>query len=528
MFDVLFQNATIIDGTGAPRYTGSIGVKDGLIHPAPADSPARRVIDARGKILSPGFIDPHSHGDMIVGNDFAREAKTTQGITTEVAGMCGATFFPFLPGPKGNEMVSKTDPENLRAAKDTFTSGEAFFRFVEQAEKSCNMTLFTGHNALRVAVMGYSDQKPTPEQLERMKDLLRETMEHGSQGLSTGLFYPPSGYADVDEVAQLCKVVAEYGGIHTSHIRDEASRILPSIEEILEVARRSGVRSNISHHKVCGKDMWGASEKTLALIDQANSQGLDVTLDQYPYTASCTSLSACLPLYCSADGKEALIQNLRDPAYRQVVKGQMDGDDPAFDGRYRQCGGFENIMIGIAHHTREAEGLTVAEIARRQGKADFDAFFDLLVDNELGCFAIYFSMCDEDLFRIIQHPRCMVGTDGIVSSLHGPTHPRGWAAFPRAIRLFVRENHLFTLEQMIHKITQQPAQVYGLKDRGVIAQGQAADLVLFDEAGIRDMADYAKSSERCAGIDLVMVNGQIVLENGEMTGVYPGRFLPAR
>lgn len=528
MLDLLFQNATIIDGTGAPRRTGSIGVKDGLLCPAQADSPAARIINAQGKILSPGFIDPHSHGDMVVGNDFAQEAKTTQGVTTEIAGMCGSTFYPFQPGPEGNTMVPKTAPENLRAAKDTFTTGAAFFQFVEQSPKSCNMALFTGHNALRVAVMGYSDAKPTPTQMDQMKAMLRESMEHGSLGLSTGLFYPPSGYADVDEVAQMCQVVAEYDGIHTSHIRDEASRILPSIEEILEIARRSGVRSNISHHKVCGKSMWGASKETLALIDQANSQGLHVTLDQYPYTASYTSLSACLPLHCFSEGKTVLVQRLKDPAYRQMVREQMDGDDPAYDGRYRQCGGFENIVVGIAPFAPHFEGLSVAEIARRQEKEEFDAFFDLLIDNELECFAIYFSMCDEDLFRIIRYPLCMVGSDGVVSSLHGPTHPRGWATFPRAIRLFVRENKLFSLEELIHKITQLPAQTYGLKDRGVIAEGMAADLVLFDEEKIQDMADYANSTERCAGIQMVVVNGQIVMERGEMTGIYAGRFLPAR
>lgn len=526
MFDVLFQNATIIDGTGVPRRTGSVGVTEGILHMATACSPAYRIVNASGLVLSPGFIDVHSHGDSVVGSDFARACKTTQGITTEIAGMCGSTLYPSPPTQRDDTTFDNNG--DYQSEQDHLQSGKAYFNFVDAAEKSCNMALFTGHNALRVAVMGYSPEKPTPKQMEDMKDLLREAMEHGSQGLSTGLFYPPSGYADIEEIVELCKVVAEYDGIHTSHIRDESARVLESVQEIIEIARCSGVRSNISHHKICGKNEWGASKETLSLIDEANHNGLNITLDQYPYTASCTHLSACIPKYCFSDGVEALLQRLREPAYRKMIQDQIAGDDPAFDGRYRQCGGFENIMIGIAPRTPEAVGLAVAEYARRQGKPDFDTYFDLLLANQRECFGIFFSMSDEDLFRIIQHPNCMVGSDGIVTSSHGGTHPRGWGTFPRTIRLFVRENKLLTLEQMIHKMTQLPAKTYRLTGRGVIEEGAIADLVLFSENAIQDMANYASSTERCVGIHMVMVGGKVVYENGEMTECCPGHFLPAR
>ena len=527
MFDLVFSNATIIDGTGAPRKKGSIGIRNGKIYDTHPNAAALRTIDAAGKILSPGFIDAHSHGDTVVGNDYARECKTTQGITTEIAGMCGTTFFPYIPNPQGNPNVAPTAPQNLFQAKDQFSSGKGFFDFVEKCEKSCNIALFTGHNALRKACMGYSDQKPTPDQMEQMKGLLDASMEQGSLGLSTGLFYPPSGYADTDEIAELCGIVAKHGGIHTSHIRDEAANVEKSVDEIIEIAQRSGVQSNISHHKICGQSLWGTSARTLQKIHDANQNGQQITLDQYPYTASYTALSACLPLYCFADGTESLLEKLKDSSYRAMIKEQLTGDDPAFDGRYRQCGGFEHIMIGISAFVPEAEGLLISEYAAKINKDVFDTFFDLLVENKLtACYAIYFSMSDEDLFRIVQSPYCMIGSDGIVASLHGATHPRGWGSFPRAIRLFVREQQLMTLEAMIHKMTDQVAQTYHLKKRGRIADGFEADLVLFDEDTISDCNTYAKSTLRCTGIDMVVVNGEIVFENGTMTGHYPGRFLP--
>ena len=523
--DLLIQNVEIIDGTGRTPLIGSIAVQNGKICPDGGRWECNHVIDGTGLTLTPGFIDVHSHGDFVSGHDYARLSKVSQGITTEIAGQCGSSCFPVTAESKdllyaNANIIGEEIGKNLH----TFTNLAGYRTYLENSKLSANMMVFMGHSALRLAVMGTSDAKPNEEQMEQMKALLEEAMQTGCAGLSTGLFYPPSAYGDVEEVSALCEVVAKYGGIHTTHMRNEGSEVLKSIEEVLEVSRRTGVALNISHHKVCGRKNWGMSEQTLAMLDKAREEGIRVTMDVYPYLASMTKLAACIPTEYFVKGTAWLQKELKNPELRAEIKEKMLHFE---DGRYRQCGGFNGVMIGVSPSTPEADGKFISDFAEKTGKDPFEVFFDMIMNDGGKCSAIYFTMCEDDLCRIAMDPYTMIGTDGLVASLDGKTHPRGWASFPRAIRLFVKEKQLISMEKMIHNITGQAASVYGLKKKGLIKDGYDADLVLFNKEEIGDAADFVHSNRLCTGIKTVIVGGKIVYQDGMLTDECPGKWLGA-
>ena len=523
--DLLIQNVEIIDGTGRTSLIGSVAVKDGRICMDGDRWESDQVIDGTGLTLAPGFIDVHSHGDFVAGHDYARLCKISQGITTEIAGQCGSSCFPVTPESK--ELLyanANIVGEKIAANMDSFTNLGGYKKYLEKSELSSNIMMFMGHSALRLAVMGTSDAKPNEEQIAKMKELLEEAMKEGCAGLSTGLFYPPSAYGDVDEVSALCEVVAKYGGIHTTHIRNEGSEVLKSLEEVLEVSRRTGVSLNVSHHKVCGRQNWGLSEKTLALLDAACAEGLTVTMDVYPYLASMTKLAACIPTEYFVKGTAWLQKELKNPELRAEIKEKMENFE---DGRYRQCGGFTGVMIGGCPSRPEADGKFISDFAKETSEDPFELFFDMIMIDGGKCNAIYFTMCEEDLDRIVMDPHTMIGTDGLVASVDGKTHPRGWASFPRAIRLFVREKNLMTLEAMIHKITGLAAETYGLKKKGLIKEKYDADLVLFNKEEIGDAADFVHSNLLCTGIKAVIVGGKIAYQDGKMTEECPGKWIGA-
>jgi len=523
--DLVIKNVEIIDGTGCQPSFGTVAVYNGKICPDGGRWESDQVIDGTGLTLTPGFIDVHSHGDFVAGHDYGRLCKVSQGITTEIAGQCGSSCFPVTPESRdllyaNANIVGAEIEKNL----DTFTNLDGYKAYLEKSKLSANMMLFMGHSALRLAVMGTSDAKPNAEQMTKMKALLEDAMKQGCAGLSTGLFYPPSAYADVEEISALCEVVAKYGGMHTTHIRNEGSQVLKSLEEVLEVSRRTGVKLNVSHHKVCGQKNWGMSKDTLALLDTARAEGITVTMDVYPYLASMTKLAACIPTEYFVKGTAWLQEELKKPELRAEIKEKMENYE---DGRYRQCGGFTGVMIGVCPSRPEADGKFISDFAKEIGEDSFEVFFDMLVQDGGKCNAIYFTMCEEDLERIVKDPHTMIGTDGLVASLEGKTHPRGWASFPRAIRLFVKEKNLMPLETMIYKITGLAAKTYGLKKKGRIADGYDADLVLFNKEEIGDAADFVHSNRLCTGIKTVIVGGKIVYTDGILTEEAPGKWLGA-
>jgi len=527
MYDLLIKNVSVIDGTGAPAFQGNVAIQNGKIVLNPEDLDAFELVDGEGLCLSPGFIDAHSHGDIVLGEESARVCKTSQGITTEIGGQCGDSLFPVSSSKDRQDMLmrlvgSLTEQPPERLAE--FTTMKRYLEYVGTRDLTCNTKLFTGHATLRIAAMGFDNRVPSDDEMENMKAMLREAMEQGSIGMSSGLLYSPSGYATEEELVELCKVVAEYDGFYASHIRNEAADIVKSVKEAISVAERSGCRLSLSHHKICGKDNWGLSKETLKLIHEAIERGVKITIDVYPYTASLSNLNVCLPAEFFSHGPQKMQELLRQPEVREELKKQIE----VIDGRYRHCGGFDKILVAIAPNTPECRGMTVEDYAKKIGKEPFEAYFDILVENGHGAFAIYFSMDEEDLQRIMGDENAVVGSDGVVLNLTDPTHPRGFGSFPKAIRYFVREKKQFTLEEMIHKMTQLPAERFMISNKGVIADGYDADLVLFKRDEIRDCATYQDSNALSDGIEMVFVNGQLVYKDKKLTGAAPGRFIAHR
>ena len=523
MYDLLIQHASIVDGTGRDAFSADVAIQDGTLVLNPQGE-AKEVIDATGLVLCPGFIDVHSHGDRLFGTEAGRLCKTNQGITTELTGQCGSTCYPVSTDPEKQSLLRQKMGRALPAGCEDFTSLENFLKWSEAQPKTANYAIYTGHSALRIAAMGFDNRRPTAREMDCMKAMLREAMEHGSMGMSSGLIYAPSCYADEDELVELCKVVAEYGGFYATHMRNEAGGVVDSVREAIAIAERSGCKLDISHHKICGRDNWGKSEETLRLIHEARDRGVDVTFDVYPYTASSTALNVCLPADFFAHGPDKMCQLLRDPAVRAELKPRME----TMDGRLRHCGGWDGILVTTAPRTPDAVGLTVQAYADKLGQDAFETFFDMAAENGNAAEAIYFSMGEEDLQRIVCDENAVIGTDGMVKDLHTPTHPRGFASFVKAIRYFVREKKLLTLEQMIHKMTGLPAQRFGLTGKGVIADGSDADVLLIRPDEICDRATYQNGLALCDGIDRVIVAGETVYQNKQLTGNCPGKFLPHR
>lgn len=522
MFDTIINGAQIIDGTGAPSFSADLAIRDGKLTLLPGGSEGLEtstVIDAVGLCVCPGFIDAHSHGDILVGTDYSRLCKSSQGITTEVCGQCGSTYFPITPDSDLYGEDLSTYPSLGSIAPELTRNFAGYRRYLESRPKTANIKQLVGHNMLRHSVMGSADRRPTAAELDRMKGLLRECMEEGAMGFSTGLVYPPSGYADEYEVTELCKVLEPFHGIYSTHMRNEGNQVVEAVAEAIRTARNAGVRLDISHHKISGKSNWGKSQQTLALIDEAIADGQEVALDVYPYTASLTDLSICLPLEELQYPLKERMARLRDKYVRADIEARMK----VFDGKYTELGGLGSILLPSCPVTSWYNGKTIGEIAEASGKREFDVFFDLLLENRFMIRAIFFSLCEEDLCRIFMHEHAMVGSDGVVTGLDQPTHPRGFGTFPRAIHYFVREKKLLTLEEAIRKMTSFTADWLMLDGKGVIRDGYDADLVLFDPETIAEGNSYLDSLKTAVGIRSVFVDGKIVYQEGALTGACPGR-----
>ena len=525
MLDLLIKNASVVDGTGVPARICDVGVKDGTIT-LNTDCEAKEVIDASGLTLCPGFVESHSHGDMSIGTHHGTMCKVSQGVTTEVGGQCGQSSFPvdkrFLKELNGI-MAFNADFANMPT--EDFGDFDAYINYTKDLPLAMNMYLLVGHNTLRVSVMGVADRAPTAEEMQLMKDRLKVCMEQGAVGLSSGLIYIPGVYSTTEEVIELCKVIRPYGGVYATHMRNEARNVVESVREAIYIAEQAGVPLVVSHHKVCGRAFWGKSEQTLKLIEEAAQRGLKVMVDQYPYEANQTALNVPIPPQYFAEGLPALVEKLKDPAFREKVAAEMNDPDGGYDNFYLNSGGFSGVFIVSSPNVPEAVGMFVSEYAKTVGKPDMDAYFDLLIANEGGGNGIYFAMDPKEVEKIYCYPRTVVGSDGLCFADSESGHPRAWGTFVKPLARFCLEKHLVSFEEAVKKQTSMTADFWGLKNKGRIAEGYDADLVLLDLANLKDTATWKDSNRKADGIEKVFVSGVCVYENKDLTGQYPGSVL---
>ncbi len=496
-WDLLITGGTIIDGTGAEGYSGDVAVRDGRIvrvstTPLPA-AQAARVIDATGLVVSPGFIDIHAHLDPLLSIPES-ESHVRQGVTTAFG------------NPDGG------GPWNI---------GEYLGR-VEETTVGMNVGFLIGHNSVRSEVMGRENRAPSAEELEAMRTLVRRGMEAGAFGLSTGLRYTPGFYSDTDEVVALSEVAAEYGGIYTSHLRDEGMQLFDGVGEAIEIGERAGIPVVLTHHKVVGAPMWGSSEQTLAMIDSARAAGIDVMADQYPYTATQTGLSILVPPWALAGGNSAFVERLEDPVLR----------DSIFDGivwniiNDRGGNDLSRVQFAGVDWDPSLEGQTLHDWAVREGLASTPETGAELVIEAMrrgGARAIFHVLHEEDIERIMRHPNTAIASDGRLVRLgDGHPHPRWYGTFPRVLGEYTRERGVLTLEDAVRKMTSLPAERMGLTDRGRIAEGTWADLVVFDPETVVDRATFQEPHQYPDGIPYVIVNGVVTVDGGDFRDLRPG------
>jgi N-acyl-D-amino-acid deacylase len=527
---LLVSGGLCFDGTGSPPRRADVGIAlDGRIafvrdaSARQAHIHAERVIDATGMAVCPGFIDTHAHSEFTLLADARGEGKVLQGVTTEINGNCGLSAAPLF-GPAATQRAPDLAEYAIAARWETFAE---YFRHLSEAGPVMNHATLVGHGNLRASVMGYSDRAPTSTEMARMKVLVREAVEAGALGLSTGLIYPPGVYSTPAEIAALVAegVAARGTGafVYASHMRSESDGLLASIAETLDVGRATGAAVHVSHIKTGSPEVWHLADAAIALLDAARAEGMSVSVDRYPYTASSTDLDALLPAWAFEGGREAEFERLRDRDALGRMREHLAGRDEAF---------WASVAVSSVRGeaNRWAEGLRMDEIARRMGLAPFDAMVRLLLDENLGVGAIFHFMCEENLRKFLSLPYAMVGSDSAARCLGGPTrtgkpHPRGFGSFPRFLSAVGRAMGGHGLEALIHKLTGLPARTFGLPGRGVLAEGNHADVVVFDPSLIGDRATYEEPYQPPLGVGCVIINGSVVAEHGRLTGERPGRVL---
>lgn len=526
MYDVLILNGKIISGIGNPWFYGDVAIANGKIVKVGrlAGEQAARTIDASDRYVSPGFIDGHSHSDLFLFVEPKAEQKIMQGVTTENVGMDGMSVAPI-----NEEDIADWRKHLSGLAGDPkiewgWRSFADYLDALDALPTSDNISSYVGLGTIRLKVMGMTDREPTADEIELMKNLAAQSMEEGARGISSGLIYPPSQYQSVPEVVEIAKVVRRLDGIYDVHLRSEGDHLIQSVEEVIQIGRQSGIPVLITHFKVMGRRNWGLSEKTIDMVDNARREGVEVTLAQYPYTAGSTMLHAVIPPWYHAKGPDNLIRMLREDkeSIKKDIRDRTDWENWASNN------GWENIVASSVESAanKQYEGKSIAEIAAMRGLEDpADAAMDLLAEEELAVGMIIFCMDEKDVLRIMKHPSVSYITDGL---LGGKPHPRVYGTFPRILGRYCRDQKIVGLEDAVRKMTSLPAEKLRLKNKGRIAEAYDADITVFSLDTIIDHGTYEDPKQYPAGIDYVMVNGELVVEDGKHTQATPGRTIRTR
>ena len=532
-FDLLITNARIVDGTGGPSTSGAVAVRGGRIAAVGnVAGPAARTIDAGGKVVAPGFIDPHSHSDLPLLVDGNAESKIRQGVTTEVIGESGSVA-PRLSDPARGAGGA--------AVAADWTDFAGYFAAVERSKISVNLLSYVGLGQVREVVMDNEQRAPRADELRRMTALVADAIKQGAYGVSTGLIYPPNAYAKIDELIALSKPAASGGGLYASHLRYDGDKLREGIEEAIAIGDGAHIPVHIFHLKVTGQRNFGRMKEAIALVDAAQQRGLEISADQYPYVASSTSLAQTMPPWVQAGGRSSMIERLKDRQMRAKIRKEMEDPNPAWENRYQSAGTWHNIQIASVaprasidaaprdsgtSTNKKYEGMRVDAAATLAGKDPFDFVFDLIAESgSVSC--VYFIIDEADLKLAMQQPWVSVGSDGSALATSGPLrqgvpHPRNFGTFPRVLGKYVREEHVVSLEQAVHKMTGLTARQLHFADRGLIKPDFAADLVVFDPDTVADRATFTDPFQYPAGIETVIVNGGVVLDQGRHTGERPG------
>ena len=524
MLDILIQNAFVVDGTNTVKFWADVAIEGDRIVDVRRlkGAQAKTVIDAKGRAVAPGFVDMHSHADFALPVLPTADSLVRQGITTVVVGQCGGTPVPLLGETR--EIVLASRRSDVPLPWNRWSTYASYLDYLREIGTSINVVPLVGQGTVRSAVMGFSASAPTSDQLTRMQAEVARAMDEGAIGISTGLIYPPGSYATTEEIIAVTRPVGERNGYYFSHIRGEAANLLEAIAEAIRIGRETGTSVEIAHFKAAGRPHWPKAAQALELIDQARAEGLDVSADMYPYLAGSSGLKSMLPEWAQEGGTEATLKRLADPETRREMSRDMESV-----GFFRGAE-WDKVFISSSPVNRAYEGHYVADLAEEAGKSAHDWVYDSLLETELQMGMIHHYGSEDNLRMQFRHPAIMIGTDAGACALEGPLskglpHPRHYGTYPRVLGRYVREQQVITLEVAIRKMTGLPAEKLRWTDRGLVRKGYKADLVVFDPNTVIDRATYEAPHQYPVGIQQVIVNGHLVVRDGEHTGARPGRVL---